>query len=188
MVMAIVGKRIRQLRIERDMKQQDLADRLDVSQAVVSNWERGLSEPPYLMLLRTAEVLSVNPAELLGTGEQAKVPPALAAGAVTVRFVPVVRNLFLKDPAAEPENVQSLAPFPDEGGGEQVIGFRLIADTGTYLANDILFLELKEECREGEQVLTADISVGEIKVSEYSGALDKKVVVGAVVGFYRPAR
>lgn len=188
MVMAIVGKRIRQLRIERGMKQQDLADNLEVSQAVVSNWERGLSEPPYLMLLRTAEVLGVGPSDLLGAGEQAKVPPTLAAGAVTVRFVPVVKNVYLKDPAAEPENVQSLAPFPNEGGGKKVIGFRLITDTGAYLANDILFLELKEEYWEGEQVLTADISVGKIDVSEYSGALDNKVVVGAVVGFYRLAR
>lgn len=188
MVMAIVGKRIKQLRIDRNLKQQDLADRIEVSQAVVSNWERGLSEPPYMMLLRIAEALGVNPAVLLGTEEQTKIPPALAAGSVTVRFVPVVKNVFLKDPAAEPENVQSLAPFPNEGGGERVIGFRLTADTGTYLANDILFLEIKEEYRKGEQVLIAELSTGEIKISEYSEALERQVIVGAVVGFYRLTR
>lgn len=185
MVMAIVGKRIKQLRIQMDKLQKDLADAIGVSQAVVSNWERGFSEPPYIMLVKVAEALGVSPAELLGMGEQAKAPPALDHGAVTVRFVPVVRHLFLKDLTA-PENVQSLVPFPG-GGNREVVGYRLVKDTGMYLVSDVLFLVTKDGYQPEEQVLTADISTGKIEITTYSGA-QKETVVGAVIGFYRATR
>ncbi|HHX27497.1 MAG TPA: helix-turn-helix transcriptional regulator [Firmicutes bacterium] len=186
MVMAVIGKRIKRLREQRERKQRDLAKQLGVSQATLSNWERGFSEPPYAMLVKLAEALGVSPADLLGTGEEAKAPPALDNGVVTVRLVPVVRNLWLKD-LTQPENVQALAPFPGEGGTKEVIGYRLNKDTGVYLANDVLFLEIKNVYRDEEQVLTADISSGKIEVGLYSG-VHAHTVIGTVIGFFRPSR
>lgn len=185
MVMPIIGKRIRQLRNQRETKQRDLAEQLGISQATLSNWERGFAEPPYAMFVKLAEALGVSPADLLGTGEKAK-PPALENGLVTVRLVPVVRNLFLKNLTA-PENVQALAPFPDEGGNREVIGYRLNRDTGMYLANDVLFVVIKDDYQPEEQVLSADISTGSIDTTTYSGA-QKDTVIGAVIGFFRPSR
>ena len=39
-----VGKRIAQLRKQRNMTQLELADRLSISYQAVSNWERGVSQ------------------------------------------------------------------------------------------------------------------------------------------------
>ena len=39
-----VGRRIRTARIEKNMTQMELADRMGVSYQAVSNWERGVSQ------------------------------------------------------------------------------------------------------------------------------------------------
>lgn len=41
----IVGKTVRNRRVERNMTQMDLADAMGVSYQAVSNWERGNSAP-----------------------------------------------------------------------------------------------------------------------------------------------
>lgn len=42
--MAVVGKHIRALRMERGMTQEDLAEKLYVTRQTVSNWENGVSQ------------------------------------------------------------------------------------------------------------------------------------------------
>lgn len=63
---AMIGKKIKQARIDRNMTQMNLADAMGVSYQAVSNWERGNSMPDISKLgdLCTALDISVN--ELLG--------------------------------------------------------------------------------------------------------------------------
>lgn len=42
--------RLRELREDRDLRQQDLADMLNVNQNTYSNYENGKTEPPYDVL------------------------------------------------------------------------------------------------------------------------------------------
>ncbi len=58
--MANVGKNIRLLRKQRQMTQDDLAERLYVSRQTVSNYETGKSNPDIDMLVRIAEVLQTD--------------------------------------------------------------------------------------------------------------------------------
>lgn len=58
--MANVGKNIRLLRKQRQMAQDDLAERLYVSRQTVSNYETGKSNPDIDMLVRIAEVLQTD--------------------------------------------------------------------------------------------------------------------------------
>ncbi len=60
------GSRISQARKDKGWTQKDLADRLHVSAAAVSKWERGLNFPDISLLQPLARELDVSAAELLG--------------------------------------------------------------------------------------------------------------------------
>lgn len=63
-------ERIYQLRKEKNMTQQDLADRLGVSRQAVSRWEMGTAKPELDSLTAMSRIFGITVDELL-TGEQA---------------------------------------------------------------------------------------------------------------------
>ena len=70
----MIGKRVAQLRKEKNMTQMELADRMGVSYQAVSNWERGNSMPDISRLSEICGILELSMDELLGderTGELA---------------------------------------------------------------------------------------------------------------------
>ena len=67
-----IGERLAKLRKERGFTQVELAEKLGVSQAVVSEYERGESRLTAPMLLRVAEILSVSADEILGLSHAPK--------------------------------------------------------------------------------------------------------------------
>ena len=86
--METIGKRICALRKERGMKQEELAQRLDISGQAVSKWENDQTCPDVSLLPRLAEVFGVTTDYLL-TGEQEETPP--------VRIVPEEERKDMKD-------------------------------------------------------------------------------------------
>ncbi|MBN1817400.1 MAG: helix-turn-helix domain-containing protein [Sedimentisphaerales bacterium] len=65
-----IGKRIRDRRIHRGLKQVDLAHALMVSPQAVSKWERGETCPDIITLPELARILNVTTDYLLGVTEQ----------------------------------------------------------------------------------------------------------------------
>ncbi|MBN1125526.1 MAG: helix-turn-helix domain-containing protein [Sedimentisphaerales bacterium] len=65
-----IGKRIRELRIRRGLKQVDLANALTVSPQAVSKWERCETCPDIITLPELARILGVTTDYLLGVTEQ----------------------------------------------------------------------------------------------------------------------
>lgn len=65
----MVGERIKNIRTEKGMSQEELAGALDVVRQTVSKWEKGLSAPDADMLVRLAHVLDTPVNELLGKEE-----------------------------------------------------------------------------------------------------------------------
>ena len=61
----LFGQRIRSLRMEQNMTQQELADRMFVSRKTICNWETGSRLPDVSMLARLASRLGVETYELL---------------------------------------------------------------------------------------------------------------------------
>ncbi len=61
-----VGKRIRELRKNSGMTQQQLAQKLGISNSAVGMYEQGRREPDGEMLLRLCKVFDVSADELLG--------------------------------------------------------------------------------------------------------------------------
>ena len=61
-----IGRKISELRKDKNMTQMELADQMGISFQAVSNWERGNSMPDISKLPELAEVLNVSLDELLG--------------------------------------------------------------------------------------------------------------------------
>lgn len=58
-------KNLKRLRMERKLKQEELAERLSVTRQTVSGWETGRRQPDLDMLQKLAEVLEVDIQELI---------------------------------------------------------------------------------------------------------------------------
>lgn len=63
--MATLGGRIKQLRLNHGMTQDELAAYIGVTKASVSNYERGQRNPPYAVLRSIAETFGISASELL---------------------------------------------------------------------------------------------------------------------------
>lgn len=60
------SERLKELRLERHLKQSELASILSVDQRSISNWETGVREPDFAMLAEMALFFEVSAGYLLG--------------------------------------------------------------------------------------------------------------------------
>lgn len=60
-----VGSNIKQLRLKKDMTQQELADRLGLTQNNVTRWERDGATPNVIMVKQIANILGCTIEDLL---------------------------------------------------------------------------------------------------------------------------
>ncbi|MBR2824855.1 MAG: helix-turn-helix transcriptional regulator, partial [Solobacterium sp.] len=65
-----LGENIKQLRKDKNLTQEDLADKLDVSFQAISSWERDMYKPEVEKLMKLAEVLDVSVSRLLEEKQQ----------------------------------------------------------------------------------------------------------------------
>ena len=68
-----LGKKIHELRREKDMTQEALAERMGVSAQAVSKWENDLSAPDIAALPKLAQIFGVTVDELLGADPEPEV-------------------------------------------------------------------------------------------------------------------
>lgn len=61
----VIGRRIKTVRMEHNLTQEELADKIDVSVAFMSRLERGNSKINLKRLTQIAEILNVSPGYLL---------------------------------------------------------------------------------------------------------------------------
>ena len=82
----LTGQKITLLRQKQNLTQQELAERLFVTQQSVSMWENGMRRPDRATLERLCEILRVSPEELLPEDERLLrelsecVPPGVTLG------------------------------------------------------------------------------------------------------------
>lgn len=72
--MNAVGSHIRKLRKQRDLSQEALAEKLNVTRQAVSQWERGNTQPDIDMLKSIAEVMGVDIHEVIYGAKQKTTP------------------------------------------------------------------------------------------------------------------
>jgi transcriptional regulator with XRE-family HTH domain len=88
------GERLARLRKDRGLTQVELAERLDISQPVLSYYEKQSRRVPPKVLVRLAEVLEVSVDELLGLAP-VKTAPATPRG----RLLSRLRQIEMLPPA-----------------------------------------------------------------------------------------
>ena len=81
-----IGKRIAENRKKKQLTQQELANKLDVTNRTIINWENGKYFPDYALLLPLCEALDVSINELL-TGEEDKEPKANATTELILNYL-----------------------------------------------------------------------------------------------------
>ena len=77
--MADFKDRLRQLRKEKDLSQDELAARLDVTKMAVSGYERGVRVPRFDMIDQLADILDVDINYLMGNSDIRKPYPRMTA-------------------------------------------------------------------------------------------------------------
>ena len=65
-----VGLLIKQKRLEKNMTQQELADRLHITDRAISNWERGVRAPDISLLQELSNILGLSISDILSREEQ----------------------------------------------------------------------------------------------------------------------
>ena len=65
----LTGQKIATLRTNAGLTQEQLADRLYVTRAMVSKWERDICKPEYSMVEKIAAALSVSPDEIISKSD-----------------------------------------------------------------------------------------------------------------------
>ena len=68
----IFGERLKELRIERQVGQVELAKELGVSKGIISLWENGLREPKLLNLIALAKYYKTSTDYILGLTDERK--------------------------------------------------------------------------------------------------------------------
>ena len=91
-----IGKRITENRKKKQLTQQELANKLDVTNRTIINWENGKYFPDYALLLPLCEALDVSVNELL-TGEEDKEPKANATTELILNYLDRNRNENLNE-------------------------------------------------------------------------------------------
>ena len=65
----LTGQKIAELRTKAGLTQEQLADKLYVTRAMVSKWERDICQPDYGMVEKIACILSVSPDEIISMSD-----------------------------------------------------------------------------------------------------------------------
>lgn len=71
--LSVFPERLRQLRIETDLTQQELSKNLNVSQQIIGLWERGERKPKIEAITNIAEYFNVSPKYLIGETNNRKI-------------------------------------------------------------------------------------------------------------------
>lgn len=65
----LTGQKIAELRTKAGFTQEQLADKLYVTRAMVSKWERDICQPDYDTVEKIADILSVSPDEIISRSD-----------------------------------------------------------------------------------------------------------------------
>ena len=108
--MQTLGQRIAALRVEKNMKQNELAEKLGVSAQAVSKWENDISCPDISMLPSLAAVLGVSVDALLSGEEQ--VPEVRLASEEEQRKKADARVFRISVDSGDGDRVRVYLPLP----------------------------------------------------------------------------
>ena len=141
----LFSETLRHLRTEKGLSQQQLADRLHVERASVTNWEAGRRIPSIDMLFQIAEALEVDAATLLAAaGERSEVPNVLLLDDEPIILdgsIPVLRELMPKaNVIGFTKSLEALTFFRENPVALVFLDIELARSSGLELCRQMLAL------------------------------------------------
>ena len=124
-----LGENIRKLRIENNMNQKDLAQKLGVSTSALSQYESGARTPSNEIMCQIATMFNVTVDFLLGRKHDMEYPQLTPVNGVVK--IPVVGTVRAGEPMLAEENITEMIGLPDTlaSDGREYFGLKVSGDS-----------------------------------------------------------
>lgn len=144
------GKKLRELRKQKEMTGQELGNIVEVTRAAVTNWEAGVREPDSKTMIKIADFFNVSLDDLLDREHGA------ASKKRTVRI-----KVYGEIPAGIPleayEEILGWEEISEDmtKGDKEYVGLRISGDSmlPEYQDGDTIIVLLQEDCENGEHAV-----------------------------------
>lgn len=157
--MVTVGDRIRQVRQERDVTQQELADYIGVSKQAVYKYENNIvTNIPTDKVDAIAKRLKVSPAYLMGWEEQptpkptspAPIPPGFEP-MPKMKKIPLIGSIACGDPITAEQNIEKMVDVPENIRCDFSLTCHgdSMVDAGIH-DKDVVYIRIQPEVENGE--------------------------------------
>ena len=140
-----IGKRIAQLRRERGINQEELAELAMLHRVTVAKYETGQVEPGALALSRIADALNVSTDELLCRTE--KLPPFIS---IAHNAVPVIGDIACGTPITAEQNTEGYADLPDGIHADFALRCKGDSMNPTFIDGDLVLIRQQPEVENGQ--------------------------------------
>lgn len=191
--MSSFGKRLKKLRTERGLRQEDIGKIVHVGKSTVSQWENNIHVPDLETVSKIASFLNVSVDYLLGRTDDprpiddiSRIPGAFPVGKVVK--LPVLGVIRAGDPILAVENIIGWEEVPEEDIKDGEYFFLKI--TGDSMINEhipdgSLVLVKKQDYAESGDVVVALINGEEATVKKYK-TFDGKILLMPANPVYEP--
>lgn len=140
-----IGKRIAELRRERGMNQEELAELAMLHRVTVAKYESGQVEPGALAIGRIADALGVSADELLCRVD--KLPPFIN---MVKGVVPIVGEIACGQPITAEQNIDGFADLPDGVTADFALRCKGDSMTPTFQPGDLVLIRQQPEVQPGQ--------------------------------------
>lgn len=140
-----IGKRIAELRRERGLNQEELAELAMLHRVTIAKYETGQVEPGALAIGRIADALNVTTDELLC--RTAKLPPFLP---IIRNAVPIVGEIACGQPITAEQNIEGYAELPDGVTADFALRCKGDSMIPTFQPGDLVLIRQQPEVEPGQ--------------------------------------
>ena len=140
-----VGKRIAELRRERGINQEQLAEMALLSRVTVARYESGRIEPGASAISRIADVLNVSTDELLCRTE--KLPPFIS---ITKSGVPIIGEIACGTPITAQQNITGYADLPESVNADFALKCKGQSMSPTFEEGDLVLIRQTTDIENGQ--------------------------------------
>lgn len=140
-----IGKRIAEIRRERGLSQEELAELAMLHRVTVAKYETGQVEPGALAIGRIADALGVSVDELLCRTE--RTPPFIP---IVKNAVPIVGEIACGKPITAQQNISGYAELPDSVTADFALRCNGESMIPTFRPGDLVLIRQQPEVEPGQ--------------------------------------
>lgn len=181
-----IASRIKSLRLDRGLTQVQLAEKLRVSQNIISSWEVGRTKPSQ-MLSKVADFFGVSIDYLVGESEVRNAEKKIASPRVGVK-IPLVGSIVAGEPSLALEDVEDFVEIsPSLAASGDFFALRVHGDSmSPHIADgDIAIIKITSEFRNG-QVCLVYVGLDETTLKQVQKTEEGITLIGFNTSVYTP--